>query len=75
MLTRATSQLDIHINHKYMSYTQLDMKLQDDAEKLNALKLEMLNKDYKLISQQNKIDLFKRFNILITNNDVPRLRQ
>jgi len=75
MLRRATSQLDIHINHKYMSYTQLDMKLQDNAEKLNALKLEMLNKDYKLISQQNKIDLFKRFNILITNNDVPRLRQ
>jgi hypothetical protein len=37
MLRRATSQLDIQINHKYMSYTQLDMKLQDNAEKLNAL--------------------------------------
>ena len=75
MLKRGTSELDIHTNHKFMSYTQLDLKLKKNADRINNLKLEILNKDYKIITQQNKIDLYKRFNVLICNNDVPRLKQ
>ena len=58
-----------------MNFIQLDLKLKENAERINKLKLEMLNKDYRIICQRNRIDLYKRFNVLIANNDIARLRQ
>ena len=58
-----------------MSFSLLDLKLQDNADKINEFKSEILNKDHKIINHQNKIDLYKRFQILIANNDIPRLQQ
>jgi hypothetical protein len=62
-------------NHQYMNYNQLIDKISHYVMKNDEMRLNCLNKDFMLISYRNKIGLYQRFNNLLANSDVERLKQ
>lgn len=66
---------DNHLNHEYMSYTHLTSKIAEQNKKINELKLVNLVKEYQIIAYRNKIGLYKRFMVLLANNEIERVRQ
>lgn len=64
-----------YTNHQYMSYSQLVDKISNYVIKLDEMRLNSLHKDFLIISFRNKISLYKRFNNLLANSDVERIRE
>ena len=64
-----------YYNHEYVTYSQLTFKIDELNEKLNDLKLQNLSKEFRIIAYKNKINLYKRFNVLLATQDVKRLQQ
>ena len=64
-----------HTNYNYLTFNQLKELLDYKNQQINNLKLENLNKLRSIISLRNKTNDFKRFMILISQNQIPRLHQ
>ena len=62
-------------NNEYLTYSQLASKVENYADTINDLKLQNLSKDFQIIAYRNKLTLYKRFNVLLANEDVDRVRQ
>jgi len=50
-------------------------KLRESKKKNEALRLEALNRNRKLINTSKALDLYKKLVVYVTEHDVPRLRQ
>ena len=60
-------------NNEYLTYSQLASKVENYADRINDLKLQNLSKDFQIIAYRNKLTLYKRFNVLLANEDVDRV--
>ena len=58
-----------------MTNVQSHDKLNRLADRINQLKLDSLNLKRKNNCRQNKNDLYKRLVLLISQDDVPRLKE
>ncbi len=58
-----------------MSFQQLKCRLDQVLAQNNELKLNLLNKERSIISNSNKLTFYKRFTILLSTGEIPRLQQ
>ncbi len=65
----------LSINHHFLSYQQLKLSLDHKSQKINELKLNTLNLRRSNISLMNKTSDLKRLMNLISQNDIPRIKQ
>jgi len=62
------------LNNEYLSWDQLTLKTNSYQDKIRNLKLQELNNALKIIIYSNKIDMFKRFQLLLAEQNVTRVR-
>jgi hypothetical protein len=67
------SNVKKHTNYQYMNFSQLVDTINHYVKLVNKSKLENLNNNRTILALRNKITLFKRFVLLISMNDIPRL--
>lgn len=58
-----------------MTYLQLKKELDAKNEKINSIKLETLNLKKSNMTLHNQLSDYKRFSLLIAQNDIPRIHQ
>ena len=60
--------------NQYLNFDQLSIKATIYHDKILELKLNDLNKDLRILIYKNKIDMFKRFGLLLAKHDIQRIR-
>ncbi len=77
-LNRIVNQVDNpnkYFNYQYLNYPGFCDRLHLYTKRIDEYRLQNLNKDFLIISLKNKLSLYKRFNFLLANNDVERIRE
>ena len=67
------SNVKKHTNDQYMNFSQLIDTINHYVKSVTKSKLENLNNNRTILALRNKITLYKRFVLLISFNDIPRL--
>ena len=67
------SNVKKHTNYQYMNFSQLIDTINHYVKLVTKSKLENLNNNRTILALRNKITLYKRFVLLISVNDIPRL--
>lgn len=70
------NSIDSHKNTKneLLNFNQLNEKYHKYYEKYNSSKLNSLHKDFQILNYRHKITLYQQFVILLSTNDVPRIK-
>lgn len=63
-----------YMPHIYLGFHQLDDKLGSYTETKNTMKLNLLALSLENLKLRNKIDTYKRFQLLLANKDVSRVK-
>jgi hypothetical protein len=72
-ILKRAQQCEKFTKNSYMTYLQLKNEIDQKNDQINSLKLNQLNMRRSYIVLQNKQTDFKRFVILLSQNDIPRL--
>jgi len=62
------------LNNEYLNWDQLTAKTNSYKETIRNLKLQDFNNALKILIYKNKIDMFKRFQLLLAEQNVTRVR-
>ncbi|CAF0901890.1 unnamed protein product [Brachionus calyciflorus] len=72
-ILKRSNEIPKFTNHSFMTYLQLKQELDEKNTKINSQKLETLNLRRSNITLNNQLSDYKRFKILVSQNDIPRI--